>query len=124
MVMKLYEPEFLLGLGHDSITGETHELSVVTTPTQSLSGGQHVLFSLNKITSHEDLTSELEITAQGSLGNAVTGGGSFTARFSNKTHVNSFSVYLLVSVQVFNPHKKMVGLKLTDEAFNFMASSG
>ena len=124
MVLRLFEREFLLGIGHDSLSNKVHELVVNRTPLESLAGGQTVVFSLEKVTSHEDLSEKLQVSASGSLGNAITGGGSLSAQFLNQTKVQRYSVYLLVSVRVLNAHQKMVGLRLTQDAWDLMATRG
>jgi hypothetical protein len=124
MAMRLYESGLVLGSGHDSISNEIHDVSVVRTPLESLGGGQVVTFSLERVTSHEELAKKLDVSAEAQMGNAVSGGGSIAAAFHNSIKVDNYSIYLLVNVKVVNSHKKMTGLRLTTDAFDLLNVSG
>jgi hypothetical protein len=112
------------GVGYDSLKQSIRGDSVVrTTPEDSLADtGSQLNFSMQMVESHQQLLQALNISASLSLGNAITGGGSGQASFTNTQSIDDYSVYLLANVTVRTAHKRMRDVKLNDDASAYLSS--
>ena len=124
MVVILYEPGLNVRLGFDTIRHEVRPSVVQGGSLEVSDPGQLIEFHLEQITKHEELQNRLEVSASAAWGNELSGGGSVEAKFVNSRKIETFSLYLLASVTVLNPHQKMLDLELTSQALNFLQSQG
>ena len=88
------------GIGVDSPSGNTRNVGVIGTPTVvPNAGGSIVDYELTQVTSDEDLQTSLGVSASASGGVGLFS-ASASMDFSQKCHIHSNSVFLLVSVRV------------------------
>jgi hypothetical protein len=121
MSKRPFEEGMAYGVGFDSLSGKVRGDAVVRISPEHL-GGSSVLFLLEMITNHSQLSERLNVSA--SLGNALVGGGSLQAQFANANSIDEYSVYLLAQVVVMNAHAKMRDVRLNDEAWTLMNRQG
>jgi hypothetical protein len=122
-----YFPSLAYGTGYDTLAQEVRGDSVVRTSPETVAdtGGSIVDFRLSQVETHQELLEALDISASISLGNAITGGGSAQAGFSNKHSLDSYSLYLVVTVNVVKSHERMRDVQLNkDDAYDLMDKQG
>ena len=94
-----------LGLGYNSAAQSIHSPAlndVTSTKDVPSAGGQDVSFSLEMTSNSASLAKQIGLSATASLKYGISGSGSFKASFVNSIKQNSFSVYLVVQVNVIN----------------------
>jgi hypothetical protein len=122
----LYFDGLAIGTGYDSLAQTVRGDSVVRTPPEPVQGaaGTVAEFSMRQIESHQELTEALDVSATVSLGNAISGGGSATASYSNNHSIDDYSVYLLCRVKVTKAQTRMRDVHLNKEAWDFLDQQG
>lgn len=95
-----------LGVGINTASFQIHPspaLDNVNAVREVISaGGQEVLFRVELLTETERLTKSLEVSARASLKYGAVGSGSVRTSFLNSFSQNSYSVYVMVQVNVTN----------------------
>jgi hypothetical protein len=121
-----YFPSLAYGTGYDTLSQDVRGDSVIRTPPETVegAGGNIVDFRLSQVETHQELLEALDVSASVSLGNAITGGGSAQAAFSNKHSLDAYSLFLIVAVNVVKAHERMRDVKLSDDASDLMDEQG
>lgn len=120
-----YEFGMDYGVGVDELAGEVRGDALESTEPTRIEGaeGQTVGFSLDRIETSEELQQALgmKVDAKASFG---LWGGSAKFEFMDKSSLNSYSLYLLVSVNVMNSFRQIRGARLKASAASLLSSSG
>lgn len=95
-----------LGLGYNTASLAVHPFSALENTTQiyptAKAGGQQVTFKLEMASSTLSISEQLNVSARASLKFASMASGSAKVNFVNSFRQNSYTVYVLVQVQVLN----------------------
>lgn len=118
-----------VGQGFNSVTGSQGILNSVKfdgpedLDTLTSGVGQNVRFTLKSITSYEELTRELRISASASLGVGIYS-GSVAASLATSFRSTRLDKYLLVGCRVENMSLVLKSAELTQAAMNRASTSG
>ena len=105
-------PKLMLGRGIDFITLEAKGDCIVRTAPGPGGGGES-LFAIEEITSHEELSSKMDVSASASLRFSVMKGGSMKMKYVEERKVSHYATYVLVRAIV----RAAPGLVIIDEAY-------
>ena len=111
-----------VGLGYDALTGAANKSTAVTgdsltAPAQA--GGQKVKTSVEIIQEAGVLRRTLGVSVDASVGN-LFGDASAKFKFSSDIAVNSFSLYVVIAVEVFNATLTLDNPLLAGEAADLL----
>ena len=109
------------GLGFNSASNTIRGQAVTVQPLQSTGDGQTILFSCHKTESVEDLCTQIGLSVDAS-GSAGLFGGSDKFDFVQSKSLHSFSVFMVVSINVKNATQHMLGEQLLPAAAELLSS--
>lgn len=108
-----------IGLGYTPSTKTAHPVTALVNINSTRNvfdaSGQKVFFQIELLKNNLSLSKQLKVSASASMNYAMTASGSAKAAFMNSFKFNSFSVYVMVRVNVENQHTL---LDLTKVKFN------
>jgi hypothetical protein len=110
------------GVGLDSPSGTAMNVAVTGSPSQiPNAGGGDVIYTMNELTSEEDIQTALGISVEA---NGGIGLFSASARmdYSKSCHMNSSSVFLMVNIQVTNAFTMIKQPGITPQAAQLLAA--
>lgn len=123
-------PGTFIGKGVDIDLGENYGEALIYEPTQAIADdgstsnpGQKIEFHLTQITSNQELTRSLNVSASASLGIGPFS-GSAEAKYASLQQINRYSTYLLVSVTVYNSARIIRSPRLNPEAYTLLQNEG
>jgi hypothetical protein len=116
-------PNAALGLGYDTVRTEVRGECVEGEEAPSDSLGENQLFSLLEVENSKTLQDLLKVSASASLAGSI-GGLQGKASLIQSVQVNSYSIYLLASVLVEQPPKRLSKAKLSTNASLLLSSKG
>lgn len=109
------------GLGFNSASNTIRGQAVTVQPLQSTGDGQTILFSCHKTESVEDVYTQIGLSVDASA-SAGLFGGSDKFDFVQSKSLHSYSVFLVVSIEVSNATQHMLGEQLLPAAAELLSS--